>query len=175
MGNKLRFMISGGAPLDAVVQEHMKVLFCAPLLEGYGLTETFGPAFLANSKDPVAGHVGGVLPCNEFRLRSVPEMAYNITDTPPRGEILIRGKSITVGYFRDVEETAAAIDAEGWLITGDIAVLLPSGGIKIIDRKKNIFKLAQGEYVAPEKIEGVYSQAPLISQVFVFGYSDKVC
>lgn len=84
MGSNLRWMISGGAPLDAIVQEHMKVLFCAPLMEGYGLTETFGPAFLANPKDPVAGHVGGVVPCCEFRLKSVPEMDYHVADNPPR-------------------------------------------------------------------------------------------
>lgn len=59
------------------------------------------------------------------------------------------------------------------LYTGDIAVLLPNGALKIIDRRKNIFKLAQGEYVAPEKIEGVYCQAELVSQVFAFGYSSK--
>lgn len=90
-----------------------------------------------------------------------------------RGELLIRGHSITPGYFRDPEETAATIDDDRWLHTGDVAVILPGGSLKIIDRRKNIFKLAQGEYVAPEKIEGVYLQAPLISQMFVFGYSDK--
>lgn len=58
--------------------------------------------------------------------------------------------------------------------TGDVAVLLPTGALKLVDRRKNIFKLAQGEYVAPEKIEMVYAQSNLVSQIFVFGYSTKV-
>lgn len=173
MGDRLRCMISGGAPLDPVIQEHMKILFCTPLIEGYGLTETFGASFLANSKDPICGHVGGVVPCNEFRLKSVPEMGCDVNVSPPRGELQIRGHATTVGYFRDAKETRAMIDSDGWLSTGDVAVLLPGGGLKIIDRRKNIFKLAQGEYVAPEKIEAVCLQAPLVSQAFIFGYSDK--
>lgn len=63
MGGKLRYMVAGGAPLDAIVQERMKVLFCAPLCEGYGLTETLGASFITNPKDPLAGHVGGPVPC----------------------------------------------------------------------------------------------------------------
>lgn len=173
MGTRLRYMISGGAPLDALVQEHIKILFCSPLMEGYGLTETIGPAFLANPLDPVAGHIGGPIPCVEFRLQSVPEICYNVDDVPPRGELLIRGHSVTPGYFRDAGETELALDPDGWFHTGDIALLLPGGSVKIIDRKKNIFKLSQGEYVAPEKVEAVYVQAPLVSQIFVFGYSDK--
>lgn len=124
-GNQLRFFISGGAPLDALVQEQVKCLFCAPLLEGYGLTETFGPAFLSLPGDPISGHVGGVLPCNEFRLKSIPEMDYLVSDSPPRGELQMRGHSVSPGYFLDPVETKEAIDKDGWFSTGDVAALLP--------------------------------------------------
>ena len=173
MGNSLRYMICGGAPLDTTVQELMKVFFCVPLLVGYGLTETLGPAILSSSRDPVSGHTGGAIPCIEFCLESVPEMSYNVSDVPPRGEVLIRGATVTPGYFRNSQETKQILDDKGWLHTGDIAVLFPTGCIKIIDRKKNIFKLSQGEYVAPDKIETIYLLSHYVSQIFVYGYSDK--
>lgn len=173
MGGHVRYMLAGGAPIDALIQDRMKVLFGAPLLEGYGLTETLGASFIASPYDPLSGHVGGPIPAIEFCLASVPEMDHDVNASPPSGEILVRGPVLFQGYFRNPEETKNAFDENGWLHSGDIAVLLPNGGLKIIDRRKNIFKLAQGEYVAPEKIESVYIQASLVAQVFAFGYSSK--
>lgn len=174
MGTELRGMICGGAPLDPVVCERITAIFSVPLMQGYGLTESFGPCFLMHPDDPSAGHIGGVWPAVEFRLVSVPELNYLVTDNPPRGELQLRGPGLGVGYFRCKEETDAVFDAEGWFHTGDIAIMhMKTLAIAIIDRKKNIFKLSQGEYVAPEKIEAVYSLAPLVAQIFVFGYSDQ--
>ena len=103
-------------------------------------------------------------------------MDYRITDTPyPRGEICCRSPCVTSGYFARPDKTAEAIDAEGYLHTGDVAVVYPNGTIKILDRSKNIFKLSQGEYVAPEKVENIFVQSQYIAQCLVYGDSLKNC
>jgi long-chain acyl-CoA synthetase len=91
-----------------------------------------------------------------------------------RGEICVKGSNVFTGYFRDPERTAQTIDSEGWHHTGDVGEWLPNGCLKIIDRKKHIFKLSQGEYIVPEKIENSYLKSQYIEQVFVHGESLKV-
>ena len=88
----------------------------------------------------------------------------------PRGEILLRGLNVTPGYYKMKEKTDSTI-IDGWLHTGDIGVILPNGALKIIDRKKNIFKLSQGEYVAPEKVENIYVKFPYVEECYIHGDS----
>ena len=98
-------------------------------------------------------------------------MQYLSTDPNPRGEVCYQGTSIFKGYYKNEEKTHEALTKDGWLFSGDVGEVLPNGAIRIIDRAKNIFKLSQGEYIAPEKLENVYVQSPYITQIFVYGDS----
>lgn len=100
-------------------------------------------------------------------------MEYYAVDN--QGEICVKGKNVFVGYFKDPEKTAETIDDQGWHHTGDVGMWLPNGALKIIDRRKHIFKLSQGEYIVPEKIENIYmSKSRYVLQAFVYGESLKV-
>lgn len=111
-----------------------------------------------------------------IRLKDLPDMDYRIDDKPyPRGEICMRSPCVTSGYFMRADKTAEAIDGEGYLHSGDVGLIYPNGTVKILDRCKNIFKLSQGEYVAPEKLENIYIQSNYIAQAMVYGDSLKHC
>eukprot|EP00742_Colponemidia_sp_Colp-10_P000272 GILJ01000306.1.p1 GENE.GILJ01000306.1~~GILJ01000306.1.p1 ORF type:complete len:692 (-),score=129.63 GILJ01000306.1:157-2187(-) len=179
LGGRIRLMITGSAPIAPEVMEFLRICFSVPVMEGYGQTECSAAATLTRPQDTTLGHVGGPLPCNEIKLVDVPDMNYTSDDKDehgnpmPRGEVCYRGNNIFGGYFRDAAKTAEAVDSDGWLHSGDIGQWLPNGALKIIDRKKNIFKLAQGEYVAAEKIENAYATCPYVAQSFVYGDSLK--
>jgi len=138
------------------------------------MSETSGATTVTLTDDPISGTVGGPCISCKIRLKDLPEMDYRIDDKPyPRGEIQMKGPMITKGYFMRPDKTAEAISEDGWLSSGDVGVVFPNGSIKILDRSKNIFKLSQGEYVAPEKLENIYIQASLIAQIMIYGDSLK--
>nr|AIG55396.1 secreted protein [Thraustotheca clavata] len=175
-------VITGSAPLAEDVMSFFRVVLDCPVVEGYGQSECCGAVNITDPFDLTTGTVGAPLPSCEMKLVSVPEMGYEVTDTlhgdepiqmrvNGRGEICYRGPTIFTGYYKDPVKTAEAVDEEGWLHSGDIGVWTLDGRLKIVDRKKNIFKLSQGEYVAPEKIENILKVNPYVEQIFVYGDS----
>ncbi|XP_068334949.1 long chain acyl-CoA synthetase 1-like isoform X2 [Pyrus communis] len=173
LGGQLRLIISGGAPLSSEIEEFLRVTCCAFVVTGYGLTETIGPTTLGFPDEMcMVGAVGTVSVYNEMRLEEVPEMGYNPLGDHPCGEICVRGKTVFAGYYKNPELTREAIK-DGWFHTGDIGEILPNGVIKVIDRKKNLIKLSQGEYVALEYLENVYGIASIIEDIWVYGNSFK--
>ncbi|RVX18966.1 Long chain acyl-CoA synthetase 7, peroxisomal [Vitis vinifera] len=176
LGGRVHFMGSGASPLSPDVMDFLRVCFGCQVIEGYGMTETSCLISCMDKGDNLSGHVGSPNPACEIKLVDVPEMNYTSEDQPyPRGEICVRGPVLFQGYYKDEVQTKEVIDGDGWLHTGDIGLWLPGGRLKIIDRKKNIFKLAQGEYIAPEKIENVYAKCKFVSQCFIYGDSLNSC
>lgn len=158
IGGRVRCCLTGSAPISAEVLEFMKICFCCPVIEGYGMTETSAGSFTTLLNDPVTGHVGGPQPNVKIRLKDIPEMGYSSSNAEPTGECVFWGPSVMTGYYKNPEKTAEAFDGppeNGWLRSGDVVKVFPNGSIKIVDRAKNIFKLSQGEYVAPEKVENI--------------------
>lgn len=177
VGGSVRIMVTGSAPISVQVIDFLKIAICCPVLEAYGQTESSAASFATRIIDGQSGHVGGPLRCLEFKVVDVPEMNYTSKDKDsqgeplPRGEICMRGPSIFKGYYKQLEKTAEAIDQDGWLHSGDIGQIHQNGSLKIIDRKKNIFKLAIGEYIASEKIENIYMRHKYVAEVFLYGDS----
>ena len=175
LGGRVRGILSGSAPLDPVVHEFLELVFCCPVVQGYGLTETSAATCIQNLGDDWDvryGHVGAPACVNEIKLVDVGELNYFVSDYPcPRGEVCIRGPNVFKGYYKEPEKTAEVLDTDGWFHTGDIGKLNENGTLSIIDRKKNIFKLSQGEYVAVEVLEGIYQKSDWSDQIWVYGNS----
>ncbi|XP_054647196.1 long-chain-fatty-acid--CoA ligase 1-like isoform X2 [Dunckerocampus dactyliophorus] len=173
VGGRVRLMITGAAPISPTVLTFLRAALGCQFYEGYGQTECTAGCTMTTPGDWTAGHVGAPLPCNNIKLVDVAEMKYLAVNG--EGEVCVKGPNVFLGYLNDPEKTAETIDADGWLHTGDIGKWLPNGTLQIVDRKKHIFKLAQGEYIAPEKIENVYVRSDAVAQVFVHGDSLQAC
>jgi long-chain acyl-CoA synthetase len=155
LGGRLRFCVSGGAPLSAEIAEFFHAAGIL-ILEGYGLTETC-PILASNQLGAFKfGTVGRPFPGIEVRIAE-------------DGEILARGPNIAQGYFRKAEETAAVFQSGGWFHTGDVGEIDAQGFLRITDRKKDLIKTSGGSYVAPQHIENLLKGDPFVSQALVEG------
>ncbi|XP_068644431.1 long chain acyl-CoA synthetase 4-like isoform X2 [Aristolochia californica] len=171
LGGNVRLILSGAAPLANHVEAYLRVVTCAHVLQGYGLTETCAGTFVSLPNEPsMLGTVGPPVPNVDVCLESVPEMGYDANSSTPRGEICIRGDTLFSGYYKREDLTKEAL-VDGWFHTGDVGEWQPNGTMKIIDRKKNIFKLSQGEYVAVENLENIYGLVPEIDSIWIYGNS----
>src|SRR5687768_10757471 len=158
VGGKLRFFVSGGAPLS----KKLSYAFWAagiPILQGYGMTEAC--IVCANRPDDnKVGSIGKPFDGIEMKIGE-------------KDEILVRGKNVMLGYHNKPEETAKVIDSEGFYHTGDVGFIDEDGHFHVTDRLKDLFKLSNGKYVAPLQVESLLKQSPLISQPVVVGSGRK--
>ena len=161
LGGNLKLIVSGGAAL----QPRLARVFCCAgikIQEGYGLTET----------SPVIAVNHGEFPL--LRFGTVGPLLDNVqVKIAEDGEILMTGPSLMMGYYKDPEKTAEVIDSEGWFHTGDIGELQDLNILKITDRKKEIFKLSTGKYVAPQVVENIFKESQFIEQLMVVGADEK--
>src|SRR6185295_4117694 len=137
-----------------------------PLRNGYGSTEAGGNIMADNrlQRPPVI----------DYKLVDVPELGYFRTDKPyPRGELLLKSTTMIPGYYKRPEVTAQIFDEEGFYKTGDIVAETAPDRLVYLDRRNNVLKLSQGEFVAVTHLETVYSTSPLIRQIFVYGSSER--
>ncbi|KAI7853605.1 hypothetical protein BDC45DRAFT_550136 [Circinella umbellata] len=164
LGGKLRYGLSGGAPLSKETQRFLS-LSLATIICGYGMTESCGMCAVMAPEQFALGEAGAPVPCTEVKLVDVPELGYLASNN--QGEIWIRGPSVTSGYYKQEELTREALTKDGWLMTGDIGQWNATGTLSIIDRKKNLVKLSHGEYIALEKVESVYKSCALAENLCV--------
>jgi long-chain acyl-CoA synthetase len=157
VGGRLRFFVSGGAPLSPTLSFSF-LAASIPILQGYGMTETC--VVSANRpEDNVVGSVGLVFPGIEVKIAE-------------DGEIIVRGPNIMRGYYGHAEETVDVLK-DGWFATGDVGRMDERGHLYITDRKKDLFKLSNGKYVAPQLVESLIKQSELVNQVVVIGAGRK--
>ncbi|MCQ2820753.1 MAG: AMP-binding protein [archaeon] len=178
LGGKIRFMLTGSAPMEPKILDFLRICFSAIIFEGYGQTETVAGMLITNANENIPGHLGGPGWANEIKLLDHPDLGYTSKDINPetgepmpRGEILIRGPTVIKKYFCNKEATEESFDSEGWFHSGDVGEMLTNHGnaIRIVDRVKNMFKLSQGEYIAPEKLENVLMASRFVSQLCIVG------
>ncbi|XP_074597530.1 long-chain-fatty-acid--CoA ligase 4-like [Brevipalpus obovatus] len=178
-GGRIRMMFTGGAPLLGETHEFISLVMNVKLLQAYASTETTAGGFLMDLDDRSYGRCGAPLNGVTMRLVEWEEGGYSPKDKPnPRGEVYIGGPTVALGYYRDEKETKSQflndpIDKMRYWISGDIAELFPDGTIRIIDRRKDLVKLFNGEYISLGKVETVFKNCPLIDNICVHGSFSK--
>ena len=150
-GGRLRICMNGGGPIAKETQRFISIAI-TPMLSGYGLTETTGMGALMDPSHWTDDALGDIPSSIEIKLVDFPDAGYYARNKPPQGEIWIRGAPIAESYYENDNETREAMTSDGWFKTGDIGEWDRNGHLKIIDRKKNLVKTLNGEYIALEKV-----------------------
>lgn len=173
-GGRLRFIVNGASAIASGTKEFLS-LVVAPMITGYGLTETCGNGALGSPLQYTTLAEGPLSGAVEVKLVSRPELGYEAnpaagSDADPHGEILVRGPSVMTAYYNDPKETAQAVTPDGWFRTGDIGAFdRVTGHLRVVDRVKNLVKMLGGEYIALEKLEAIYRGAGPVHNVMVYG------
>lgn len=165
MGGRVLDVTCSSAPLSAEVKAFVESCLGVPVHNGYGSTEAGGILSDGQVRRP---------PVLDYKLVDVPDLGYRRTDSPyPRGELLVKTEDIFPGYYNRPEVTAQVFDADGYYRTGDIMAEIAPDRLVYVDRRNNVLKLSQGEFVAISRLEAIFSTIPLVSQVFVHGSSER--
>lgn len=167
-GGRVRLLFNGASGISDGTRQFVSLVL-APMITGYGLTETCANGALGCPLQWTRNAIGPVPASLEIKLVSLPELGYDAKATPPQGEILLRGLPVCKEYFKNPEETAKAFTPDGWFRTGDIGEFDPVGHVKVIDRVKNLVKMQGGEYIALEKLEAVYRGCEFVHNIMIHG------
>ncbi|CAN6630008.1 long-chain-fatty-acid--CoA ligase 1 [Trichomonascus vanleenenianus] len=170
-GGNLRFTFNGGAAISQETQTFITTLI-APMIIGYGLTETNANTCLLTPNSFEIGIQGEPTHAVELKLIDVPDAGYYAKNN--QGEILVRGNAVSPYYFKNETETKNSFTEDGWFQTGDIGEWTPAGCIRIIDRKKNLVKTLNGEYIALEKLEAIYRSNQYVANVCIYADPNRV-
>lgn len=171
-GGRLRICMNGGGPVAKETQRFISMCI-APMISGYGLTETAAMGALMDPLSWTDSALGEIPGSAEVKLVDFADAGYYSTNNPPQGEIWIRGDSVASGYLELEKETKEAFTDDGWFKTGDIGEFDSYGQLRIIDRKKNLVKTLNGEYIALEKLESVYRSCHVVGNICVYAAQDK--
>jgi len=170
-GGRLRLSLAGGAPINKNIYKFINTVLC-PMSQGYGMTAICGVISLQPIYGVIEGEVGAPFINGEYKLVDIPESNYLTTNKPyPQGEVWVRGKHVCVGYLNHPELNEESRTPDGWFKTGDIGEIRENNALALIDRKKSLVKLANGEYIAVEYLECVYKSSLIVENICVYGKS----
>ncbi|MEB3983114.1 carboxylic acid reductase [Mycobacterium sp. 663a-19] len=163
LGGRYIFAMTGSAPISPELKAWVEDLLEMHLLDGYGSTEAGMVLFDGEVQRP---------PVVDYKLVDVPDLGYFATDRPyPRGELLLKTENMFPGYYKRPQVTADVFDADGYYRTGDVVAEVAPDRLVYVDRRNNVLKLAQGEFVTVAKLEAVFGNSPLVRQIYVYGNS----
>ncbi|MCV7297474.1 carboxylic acid reductase [Mycobacterium goodii] len=165
LGGRFISAMTGSAPISPELKAWLETFLDIHVLEGYGSTEAGMVFFDDQVQRP---------PVIDYKLVDVPDLGYFGTDQPyPRGELLVKTDNMFPGYYKRPEITAGVFDEDGFYRTGDIVAEIGPDQLKYVDRRNNVLKLAQGEFVTLAKLEAVFGNSPLVRQIYIYGNSAR--